>query len=155
MSEGLPNSHDCFVCGIDNPRGFRLKFRRENGKVFARVTLPPWSVGFKGVAHGGLVATLLDEVMSWAANCEVKGPTATGEMTVRYKQPTPVGEELLLEAEVRKARGPLVLVEGRMLQRDGTVCATSTGKHMKLPKTDRDAFELSYEAGDAQIFEDE
>lgn len=155
MSEGLPNSRDCYVCGIDNPQGWRLKFRRDRGRVHAKVVLPDWAVGFRGVGHGGLVATLLDEVMSWAATCEAKGPTATGEMTVRFRQPTPVGEELTLEAEVIKSRGPLLYAEGRLLRGDGTVCASSTGKHMRLPSSSKSGFELVHEPGDARIFEDE
>jgi acyl-coenzyme A thioesterase PaaI-like protein len=155
VSEPLPNSRDCYVCGIDNPRGWRLKFHRANGRVYTRVTLPDWAVGFRGVGHGGLVATLLDEVMSWAATCEARGPTATGEMTVRFRQPTPVGEELLLEAEVVKARGLLLYVEGRLLRLDGTVCAGSTGKHMRLPESSKSDFELAYEPGDSRILEDE
>ena len=95
MTERLPNSQDCFVCGVGNAHGLRLKFLREDGRVFTRVTLPDWAVGFRGVAHGGLVATLLDEVMGWSANCAAKCATMTAEMTVRYRRPTPVGEELL------------------------------------------------------------
>ncbi len=157
MSERLPNSRDCFVCGIGNDRGLRLKFHRDSGRVYTRVTLPGWAVGFNSVAHGGLVATLLDEVMGWCANCALKGPTMTAEMTVRYRHPTPVNEELLLEAEVMRARGPLACIEGRLLRSDGTLCASSTGKHMRAPSAkdgDGTRYELVYAPGDARIFED-
>lgn len=154
MSESLPNSRDCFVCGIDNPRGFALKFRRENGHVFTRVTLPEWTVGFRDTAHGGIVATLLDEAMSWAATCHAQAPTATAEMTVRFRQPTPVNRELRLEAEVVKARGALLFVEARLLEPDGRLCANSTGKHMTLPESAKETFELAYGPGDVHIFGD-
>jgi uncharacterized protein (TIGR00369 family) len=131
-----------------------LKFSRGNGRVFARVTLPAWAMGFKDTAHGGMVATLLDEAMSWAATCHAAGPTATAEMTVRYRRPTPVGVELQVEAEVVKARGPLMLVEGRLLDAEGQLCATSAGKHMRLPALAKDAYELTYEPGDARIFDE-
>lgn len=155
MSESLPNSRDCFVCGVDNPRGLKLKFHRESGRVFTTVALPSWSAGFRDTAHGGLVATLLDEAMSWAATCHARGPTATAEMTVRFRQPTPLGRDLRLEAEVTKARGPLMYVEGRLRDADGALLATSAGKHMKLPASARGGYELAYEPGDTRIFEED
>lgn len=157
MSERLPNSRDCFVCGVGNSRGLKMTFHRDEGRVYAHVTLPTWAVGFSGVAHGGLVATLLDEVMGWCANCALKSPTVTAEMTVRYRQPTPVNEELLLEADVIKSRGALAYVSGRLLRSDGTLCASSTGKHMRTPSADAvdgTRYELVYAPGDARIFED-
>jgi hypothetical protein len=154
VSESLPNSRDCFVCGIDNPRGLALKFHRDNGRVFTKVALPDWAVGFQDTAHGGLVATLLDEAMSWAATCHARGPTATAEMTVRFRKPTPVGTALRLEAEVTKARGVLLLVEARLVGEGGEVLAQSTGKHMKLPESARDTYELAYGPNDARIFEE-
>jgi uncharacterized protein (TIGR00369 family) len=152
VSESLPNSRDCFVCGIDNSHGFALKFRREDGRVFTYATLPQWTVGFRETAHGGIVATLLDEAMSWAATCHAQGPTATAEMTVRFRRPTPVDQELRLEAEVVKARGALLYVEARLLQADGQLCANSSGKHMKLPKSADEKFELVYGPEDVRIF---
>jgi len=155
VSEGLPNSRDCFVCGVDNPRGLRLKFHLDDHRVFTAVSLPEWSAGFRGTAHGGIVATLLDEAMSWAATCHARGPTATAEMTVRYRQPTPTGTELRLEAEVVKARGALMYVEARLLRADGLLLANSAGKHMKLPASARKTYSLAYAPGDVRIFDED
>lgn len=154
MSPSLPNSRDCFVCGVDNPRGFALKFRREGTRVFTEVALPEWAVGFRHTAHGGIVATLLDEAMSWAATCHAEAPTATAEMTVRYRRPTPIQCELRLEAEIVKTRGPLLYAEARLIGPDGDPCATSSGKHMKLPESAKETYDLAYEPGDLRLFGD-
>jgi hypothetical protein len=142
------------VCGIDNPRGLRLKFQRNGARVFTTLSLPEWSAGFKGTAHGGIVATVLDEAMSWAATCHARGATATGEMTVRFRQPTPIGPALSLEAEVVKARGLLMYVEARLFL-DGLLLASSTGKHMKLPASAKGSYRLAYAPGDIRIFDED
>ncbi|MBI4558284.1 MAG: PaaI family thioesterase [Candidatus Hydrogenedentes bacterium] len=157
MTQQLPNSRTCFLCGVDNSAGLKLKFYRDGQRVFTRVTLPDWLAGYQGVAHGGIVVALLDEVMGWAANCYARGATATGEIQVRFRHPTPVGEELLVDADVVKSRGRVVYTQGRLLRDGGMVCATGSAKLMKQLETSDGArnYDLVYEPGDARIFGDD
>jgi uncharacterized protein (TIGR00369 family) len=129
---------------VDNPHGFALEFYRHEGLIFAEVAVPDMYRGYDGVVHGGMVALLLDEAMGWAANCASGGATATGELAVRFRQPTPVNERLRIEGRVVRARSPIYYVEGRLLREDGAVCATATAKFLKQT---RPAFgEGSYDA---------
>src|ERR1041385_3913787 len=59
----LPHTRSCFVCGEANPAGLRLRFETDGQVVTARFTPRPEHIGFKQVVHGGIVATLLDEIM--------------------------------------------------------------------------------------------
>ena len=79
-----------------------------------------------------------------AANCAAGGATATGELAVRFRQPTPVNEPLRIEGRVIRARSPIYYVEGRLLREDGTVCATATAKFLK--QTQQAFGEGSYDA---------
>jgi acyl-coenzyme A thioesterase PaaI-like protein len=137
---------------VDNPSGFALEFYRDGDVVFAEVTIPAMYCGYDGVAHGGIVALLLDEAMGWAANCAAGGATATGELTVRYRRPTPVNETIRIEGRVLRARSPIYYVEGRLVH-DGAVCATGTAKLLKQTQGTfgDDTYEAVYAPGAVRL----
>ena len=80
----------CFACGRDNPIGMRLKIELGEGTARTEWVGGEDYVGRSDKLHGGIIATLLDEVMAGAL--ELRLPWAvTAEMTVRYRSPqTPV-----------------------------------------------------------------
>ena len=90
------NSASCFACGLENPSGLRLRFF-DNGKdqVFAHFMLEPQHGGYPGMAHGGIVAAILDEV--GGRTVMINNPHCffvTARMDVRFRQPVPVGAPL-------------------------------------------------------------
>lgn len=151
----LPRSRSCFVCGAENGRGFRLKFYLNEAGVQSHVIVPEDMAGYDGMAHGGIVATLLDEAMGWAANCHLKSATTTGELSIRYRRATPVGEELLLEGAVVRSRGPLCFTEGRLTDGAGVLMASGKGKFMGRPEATGEMVSamLVHEPGDVRIFD--
>ena len=52
----------CFACGDRNDNGLKLKISECDKGVCATVKLPSWSGGYKNVVHGGIIATILDEM---------------------------------------------------------------------------------------------
>src|SRR5215471_15613051 len=60
----------CFACGARNPSGLHLIFRREGDEIVTEYTPEPVFQGFPGVAHGGIIATLLDETLNRTAVLE-------------------------------------------------------------------------------------
>lgn len=120
----------CFACGKDNPYGLHMEFTDEGEDYVARWTPQPHHQGWSEILHGGLVSTLLDEVMTW--RLVSRGlQVVTAEMTVRLKAPTPLGQELTIRARVTNQRRKLHEVEGEITLPDGTVTATATGKFMQ------------------------
>src|SRR5262249_55240540 len=96
----FPSDGGCFGCSPSNPLGLRLTFRRAGETVTARHTIAEHFQGAPGVAHGGIVAALLDEV-SCAAVFFLRGHwVVTGELSVRYVKPCPVGRPLELAARI-------------------------------------------------------
>ena len=74
MSElQLPYTRDCFVCGAHNPHGLRLRFRREGDEVRADFTPQPQHAGFRGIVHGGVLATFFDITESRRAGMHYAG----------------------------------------------------------------------------------
>lgn len=125
---GFPEDGGCFGCSPTNVAGMQLRFRREGDRVYARYRVPDRFHGAPGVAHGGIVATMLDEISCAAAVFVGDRFVVTGELAVRYERPVPVEAPLEVEAEIVKRTHPRYAeIEARVRQ-GGTVLARSTGK---------------------------
>ena len=78
----------CFACGLDNPYGLKLDFRIEGDRFVTETTLVREYQSYTGVAHGGIVSTLLDEAMGGYL-VALGEKAVTGRLSVRYRRPTP------------------------------------------------------------------
>jgi acyl-coenzyme A thioesterase PaaI-like protein len=93
----------CFACGGENPCGLHMTFTDEGDDYVSRWHPQPQHQGWSQILHGGLVSTLLDEVMTW--RLVSRGINAvTAEITVRLKAPTPLDQELTIRARVVSQR---------------------------------------------------
>jgi uncharacterized protein (TIGR00369 family) len=131
--EYLPHSSGCFLCGDENIQGVRTAFFVEEGAVRARLSLPAHVNGYKGVAHGGVVAALLDETMGWSATVfgEKHPMYVTAELTVKYMAPVPVGEPVEVVGRLIEDGGRVAYAEGE-LSCGGKVRARASGKFMPM-----------------------
>ena len=132
MGEPIFRSRGCFVCGTDNPGGLDLALEREGNKVVVRFTPRDTHRGFSKAVHGGITASLLDEVVGVAAGQRSGGKCATVELTVQYRRPLVVGVPVRAEGWYVRRQGKLVLGAGRILDGAGRVLATARGKFLPL-----------------------
>ena len=152
----LPNSDWCFVCGEDNHAGLQTQFYIEDGKVKAPLSPQQHHCGFKGVLHGGVVASILDECMGWAAAIAITRMCVTGEMTIRYSRNVPDDRELICVCDVEQSNKRLVLTVGELIDDEGTQYASAKGKFTPLTIAETLVVDdmLTYRDGDARIFEE-
>src|SRR5262245_20478138 len=115
----FPNDGGCFGCSPSNPIGLRLRFRRCGDTVIVRHTIADRFHGAPGIAHGGIVATLLDEASCGAVFFVQNRFVVTGELTVRYERPCPVGKPLDVTARATGDHPRYAIVEAEL--RDGDV----------------------------------
>ena len=124
----------CFVCGVDNPAGLQiqLKVDIEDSSASSIVTLDKRFQGWQGVIHGGILATLLDEVAIYA--CRSQGEQfVTAEISVRYRKPVPVGSTITLKGRIVERRRSLYRVESR-IEINNTLHAEADVRVMRLDK---------------------
>lgn len=115
--------HHCFGCGQQNRSGLRLRFYTDDaGQVVCPVRLAKRFQGPPGHAHGGIIATLLDEAMS-KANRALDVVAMTRHLEVEYLRPAPVGEALQLIARHKNADGRKHYCEAELSSAAGEVLA--------------------------------
>lgn len=130
----LPWTKSCFVCGEQNPRGLHLKSRAEGQVVRLNYKTRTSDVGYQDLVHGGILTTLLDEVMTWAAIIAAGRMCVAAEMTTRLKKPVHVDCHLEVMAWPEKVSKRLVLIQGQALDlANKDVLVSSQGKYMPMP----------------------
>jgi uncharacterized protein (TIGR00369 family) len=118
----------CFGCGRDNPDGMRLKFSLDesNRRTFCHFRLTRRYQGPPGHAHGGIIATILDEAMG-KVNKFRSVVALTKSMEVEYLKPVPLGKSLLVEGTERTVRGRKHINVAEIRDEQGTTLARSKG----------------------------
>jgi len=129
----LPHTKSCFVCGLNNPVGLKLDFETDGKTVYARFAFRPEHVGFKGTVHGGIISTVLDEVMVWACGVQTKRFAYSAELNFRFLEPTQPGEELVATGKLTaNRRNRLFETAARLENQKGALVATATGKYLPI-----------------------
>ena len=122
---------NCFVCGDKNISGLKADFYYDGEKAFTEIEALEQFEGYKGIYHGGVISSLLDEVMIKAILAE-DIYVVTAEMTVKYIRPVQVGEKLYFTGRMVKNRGKLYFTEGEVKDKNGELYASATGKYIEV-----------------------
>ena len=120
----------CFVCGPSNPIGLKLNFRIDGDVCRAEFTPGEAHMGYQGLTHGGIIFSLLDDVMAnWLW---LQGERCfTARADIRYRASLPIGTPVRLEGRMVKRKGRLVQLEGRVIRQDDDVTiAEASGSFM-------------------------
>jgi uncharacterized protein (TIGR00369 family) len=143
-----PNSKNCFVCGVENPYGLGLEFFEiGDGHVAAEPCLPESYQGYPGIVHGGIVASMLDEIAGRAAMIgDHTHFRLTAKLSIRYRRPVPVDETIHLEGWVTEDRGRMATAHAEIRLADGVIAAEGEAVLVDLPDAP-DAEEVLAELG--------
>ena len=123
-------AHNCFGCGTLNAGGLGLALHIEPGRAWSEATLERRFEGWDGVIHGGILCSILDEVMAWAlVGDDDWGVTA--RMTVAFRKPVAVGVPIRAEGWSTRKRGRIVHTKGHIVDpATGVELATATGVYV-------------------------
>lgn len=107
----------CFVCGRDNPRGLKIKVKYfpEDLAAETQLALPREYQGWAEVIHGGILSTLLDEIMAHAV-WHFAGPGVTLSMEVRFYHPLKPGEAIRVRGVLTSANGRRRTAEAEIIR---------------------------------------
>ncbi len=135
MSLDLQDDHMCYVCGKDNPQGFRLDFEHpQKGVLTANLVFSKEHQGYRDIVHGGMISMILDEMMvnlAWKEGA----PAVTGELNVRLKKPTRVGERVFFEGRIDKEEARVLQASATAKNQKGELLASATATCVRIRKS--------------------
>ncbi len=140
------NDHHCFGCGRLNLHGLQLSFfANEDGSgVWTPFTPTDAFEGYDGVVHGGIVCTILDEVMAWSLYRQETW-AVTGQLNTRFRKPVLVGEPIRAIGSIVRDRGRVIEVHGEIRREAGNLLlAEATATFFRVPEAQAAAWNERY-----------
>lgn len=123
-------AHNCFACGTLNANGLGLVLHLEPERCWTELELDRRFEGWDGIAHGGIISTILDEVMAWSLVASDNWGV-TARLAVEFRQPMPIESRVRAEGWITHARRRVVDTAARIVDlASGTELATATGVYV-------------------------
>jgi len=138
------NSRYCFVCGLANPVGLHLKFyETAPGEVCSETVVPEQFQGYPGVVHGGIVASMLDEITG-RAHMGGDSPRFmyTAKLQIRYHHHVPVGKPIRLVGKAGRSRRRTAEATGAIYDEEGRLLAEAEALLVDVPAQDIEGVNL-------------
>jgi acyl-coenzyme A thioesterase PaaI-like protein len=136
MSEILPDltTWNCFACGQDHSKGLRLQFTAPSQDLIrSEFKISTDHVGLGTVVHGGIVATVFDEIMVWTLYRWRYQPHVTATMQQKFRSAVEAETPLVAEAWIAEDRGRRRTVEAHITNADGSmVLANASGLYLPI-----------------------
>jgi uncharacterized protein (TIGR00369 family) len=135
MKNKQPNSDDCFICGRNNPVGLYMSFY-DNGdnEVCSEYTVADSYNSYPGIVHGGIVASMLDEVVGRVAMIgDHHHFMMTAKLEVKYRQPVPTETPLKIIGRIVRLRGRIGKAIGEVVLPDGSIAAEAEMTIVDVP----------------------
>ncbi len=126
----LPNAWGghCFGCSPLNQSGLHMRVWLLEDHCISRLRIPAEYCGFDGIAHGGIIAGVLDEIGAWAIVVILGRLGMTKEATIQYLRPVPVSTEILASGVIHRLENDRVETSAAIYALDGSVLARATSK---------------------------
>ena len=135
----------CFVCGRENSIGLHMHFfADDDGCVYADYIPREEEQGYPGVMHGGLLTTMLDELIGRTAIASDLW-CMTAKLEVRFKKPVPLGAPLRLKGEITKKSGRLLEGRGEIRLVDGSLAVEAHGTYLRIPDQQLEQYQSALE----------
>lgn len=140
------DDHYCFGCGRLNPWGLKLSFYEsaDGSGLWTPWTPVRQHEGYDGIAHGGIITAVLDEVMAWTAY-QRRIWAVTGKIAVSFRRPVEIGVPTRASGRIVTDRGRILELAGELRREgDGALLADATGTFVRVPEAKARDWERRY-----------
>lgn len=140
------NDHNCFGCGALNPIGLHLRFYvlDDGNGVWAPWTPTSDYEGYGGMIHGGIISTLMDEILAWSLYARETW-AVTARLNTTFRKPVRVGEPVRLVGRIVRDRGRLIELHGEIrLEADDSLLAEAEATFMRVPPEQAERWNRQY-----------
>ena len=148
------DGYNCFGCSPDNKFGLQLHFIDDGDWLLAEWEPKPQFQGYHNVLHGGIQATLMDEIASWFVYAKMKTAGVTSKMEVRYKKPVYTNKGIIkLKAKLQQQRRNLADIYVELSDSQNQLLATGVVQYFLF--SEKVAKEKYYYPDYREFFEEE
>ncbi|MBN1906716.1 MAG: PaaI family thioesterase [Deltaproteobacteria bacterium] len=133
-----PKGYFCFACGTANPIGLNLEFYVSHDKVNTEITLNRYHAGWFDIVHGGIISTILDEVMSWTILYFRRCFFVTRKLEIKYIKPVKTGVPLIASGSMPACCDDekIVRVAGELRDNHNSMLAKARGEFIIIRRED-------------------
>jgi acyl-coenzyme A thioesterase PaaI-like protein len=121
----------CFGCSPDNPFGLKINFTIKDGFVIGEFVSHTYHMGPPDAVHGGIIATLIDESISFFGRGILKEDVRTMRVEIVFRNQAPIGEQLWVEARLQEEKSRKLIITARVYTEKNTI-AEATGTLYKI-----------------------
>jgi acyl-coenzyme A thioesterase PaaI-like protein len=131
---GDPTKYQCFGCSPFNEDGLKLEFWEDGDTVISYWQPEKRLMGWYNVLHGGIQATLMDEVASWVVYVKCMTAGVTADLKVRYKKPVLIENgQITITGRLKEKNSRVAIIETQIIS-NNTVCAEGELKYFIFPE---------------------
>lgn len=127
--------YNCFGCSPDNEHGLQMQFYEDGESLYCDWESKGFLQGYHNILHGGIQATLIDEIGSWLVAIKLKTANVTSELVVRYLKPVHITKKgkIKLKASLVKVEKNLATVHVNLFDGEGIKCAEGDPVYFVYP----------------------
>lgn len=131
------DNYDCFGCSPKNAHGLRMEFWDDGDSIISFWKPSKHLEGYLNVLHGGIQATMHDEIASWVVYTKCKVSGVTSNLEVKYKQPLLIDDrEIVIKGEILDHNRRFATIKTSISNADEVVCSTAIVKYFLFSETD-------------------
>ncbi len=127
--------YNCFGCSPNNIYGLRMEFVEEGDFIISEWIPVDYFSGYKNVLHGGVQATLMDEIASWVVQIKLKTAGVTANLNIKYKKPVFISKnKILIKARIEKYMKKIAYIHTELYNSEGELCSEGEVKYFIYPE---------------------
>ena len=132
---GNTHGYNCFGCNPGNPQGVRMRFYWDGEQVVSVWRANPNFVSWIDTLHGGIQATLLDELCGWVVTRKLQTAGVTSKMETRYRRPVLISKgKITISGHIREQRRNIVIIDAQIADSEGIVCTEATCTYFTMSR---------------------
>ncbi|MDC7124381.1 MAG: PaaI family thioesterase [Spirochaetales bacterium] len=127
--------YNCFGCAPDNEHGLRMEFHEDGDEVVSFWDAPSYFQGYNYILHGGIRASLIDELASWVVFVKLKTAGYTTKLEVNYASPVYSGRgKIELRGKLKEVNRNIAVIEVGIKNEKGEIATSGVAEYFTLPE---------------------
>lgn len=127
--------YNCFGCSPDNPIGLNMEFYTDGESIVSEWDPQNHFQGYVNVLHGGIQATLMDEIASWLVYALLDTAGVTANLNVNYLKPVYINGPIQIKARLKERGERKAIIKAEILNEKGIVCSEGEVEYFLFPNT--------------------